>query len=41
MIQALHLYQQPLLSYLELRDAAPPVGVNSHSLFWTTIWIDK
>jgi ABC-type transport system substrate-binding protein len=37
----LHVYQQPVLAQPELKDVAPPIGVNSHSLFWSTIWIDK
>ena len=25
----------------EIRGFYPPVGINSHNLFWTSMWVDK
>jgi peptide/nickel transport system substrate-binding protein len=37
----LHFYEQPTMAQAEIRGFYPPVGINSHNNFWTTMWIDK
>ena len=34
-------YEQPTIAQPEVRNFYPPTGVNSHNVFWTTLWLDK
>jgi peptide/nickel transport system substrate-binding protein len=39
--QTLHIYQQPIVSYPEIKNLVPPVTLGAHTLTWSTAWLDK